>query len=166
VSQLLELGYEAVDGLFKHQAKKTQAHQEKVIRVINLDEFALKKGHDNFALAISAPEEGYILDVLPNRERETLEKWLDGLSIEQRQAIKVVNVDMWEPYTLAVKAKLPLVALFQMPYLGHSVAGGDLASLKRTDHAALTLRQIDDLSHHRPGFLFQGVIFFEQFLQL
>ena len=47
------------------------------------------------------------MDVLPNRERETLEKWLDGLSAEQRQAIKVVNVDMWEPYTLAVKAKLP-----------------------------------------------------------
>jgi transposase len=58
-------------------------------------------------LVISAPEEGCVLEVLPNRERETLEKWLDGLSIEQRQAIKVVNVDMWEPYTLAVKAKLP-----------------------------------------------------------
>ena len=72
-----------------------------------MDEFARKKGHGNFALVISAPEEGCVLDVLPNRERETLEKWLDGLSIEQRQAIKVVNVDMWEPYTLAVKAKLP-----------------------------------------------------------
>jgi len=56
---------------------------------------------------VSAPEEACVLDVLPNRERETLEKWLDGLSVEQRQAIKVVNVDMWEPYTLAVKAKLP-----------------------------------------------------------
>lgn len=75
--------------------------------MINLDEFALKKGHGNFALVISAPEEGYVLDVLPNRERETLEKWLDGLSEEQRMAIKVVNVDMWEPYTLAIKAKLP-----------------------------------------------------------
>jgi len=37
--------------------------------VINLDEFALKKGHGNFALVISAPEEGYVLDVLSNRER-------------------------------------------------------------------------------------------------
>lgn len=58
-------------------------------------------------MVISAPEEGCVLDVLPNRERATLEKWLDGLSVEQRQAIKVVNVDMWEPYTLAVTAKLP-----------------------------------------------------------
>ena len=75
--------------------------------MINLDEFALKKGHGDFALVISAPEEGCVLDVLPNRERETLEKWLAGLSEEQRKAIKVVNVDMWEPYTLAVKTKLP-----------------------------------------------------------
>lgn len=58
-------------------------------------------------MVISAPEEGCVLDVLPNRERATLEKWLDGLSVEQRQAIRVVNVDMWEPYTLAVTAKLP-----------------------------------------------------------
>jgi transposase len=75
--------------------------------VINLDDFALKKGHGNFALVISAPEEGCVLEVLPNRERETLEKWLTGLSTEQQQAITVVNVDMWEPYTLAIKTKLP-----------------------------------------------------------
>jgi len=78
-----------------------------MVRVINLDEFALKKGHGNFALVVSAPEVGCVLEVLSNRERETLEKWLDGLSEEQRQAIQVVNVDMWEPYPLAVKAKLP-----------------------------------------------------------
>jgi transposase len=75
--------------------------------VINLDEFAIKKGHGNFALVISAPEEGCVLDVLANRERRTLETWLDQLSEEQRHAIKVVNVDMWEPYTLAIKTKLP-----------------------------------------------------------
>lgn len=75
--------------------------------MINLDEFSLKKGRGNFALVISAPEEGCVLEVLPNREREMLEKWLDSLSVEQRQAITVVNVDMWEPYTLAIKAKLP-----------------------------------------------------------
>lgn len=57
-------------------------------------------------LVLSAPEEGYVLDVLPDRERKTLEKWLDGLSPEVKKAIKTVNLDMWEPYTLAVKAKL------------------------------------------------------------
>lgn len=74
---------------------------------MNIDEIALEKGHGNFVLVLSAPEEGYVLDVLPDRERKTLEKWLDGLAPEIKKALKVVNLDMWEPYTLAVKAKLP-----------------------------------------------------------
>lgn len=74
---------------------------------MNIDEIALEKGHGNFVLVLSAPEEGCVLEVLPDRERKTLEKWLDELALEVKKAIKVVNLDMWEPYTLAVKAKLP-----------------------------------------------------------
>lgn len=87
--------------------KTTAARQAKPIRVLNIDEIALEKGHGNFVLVLSAPEEGYVLEVLPDRERKTLENWLEGLAPETKKAIKVVNLDMWEPYTLAVKAKLP-----------------------------------------------------------
>ena len=87
--------------------KTTAARQTKPIRILNIDEIALEKGHGNFVLVLSAPEEGYVLDVLPDRERKTLENWLAGLAPEVKKAIRVVNLDMWEPYTLAVKAKLP-----------------------------------------------------------
>lgn len=87
--------------------KTTAARQTQPIRVLNIDEIALEKGHGNFVLVLSAPEEGYVLEVLPNRERKTLENWLEGLAPEMKKAIKVINLDMWEPYTLAVKAKLP-----------------------------------------------------------
>ncbi len=87
--------------------KTTAARQTKPIRVLNIDEIALEKGHGNFVLVLSAPEEGYVLDVLPERERKTLENWLETLAPEVKKAIKVVNLDMWEPYTLAIKAKLP-----------------------------------------------------------
>lgn len=87
--------------------KTTAARQAKPIRVLNIDEIALEKGHGHFVLVLSAPEEGCVLEVLPDRERKTLENWLDGLAPQVKKAIKVVNLDMWEPYTLAVKAKLP-----------------------------------------------------------
>lgn len=86
--------------------KTTAARQTKPIRVLNIDEIALEKGHGNFVLVLSAPEEGYVLEVLPDRERKTLENWLEELTPEVKKAIKVVNLDMWEPYTLAVQAKL------------------------------------------------------------
>lgn len=87
--------------------KTTTARQAKIIRVLNIDEIALEKGHGNFVLVLSAPEEGCLLDILPDRERKTLEKWLDGLAPEMQKAIQIVNLDMWEPYTLAIQAKLP-----------------------------------------------------------
>ena len=91
--------------------KTTAARQTQTIRVLNIDEIAFEKGHGNFVLVLSAPEEGYVLEVLSDRERKTLEKWLSGLTAEMKQAIQVVNLDMWEPYTLAVKVKLPHVCI-------------------------------------------------------
>jgi transposase len=79
---------------------------------LNIDEIALEKGHGNFVLVLSAPEEGYVLEVLPDRERKTLENWLDGTGARDEKGDQGVNLDMWEPYTLAVKAKLPRPALW------------------------------------------------------
>lgn len=47
-----------------------------------------------------------ILAVLPTREREALEHWIDGLSEQQRRSIRVVSTDMWAPYRQAVQRKL------------------------------------------------------------
>jgi transposase len=74
--------------------------------ITKIDEMALEKGYGNFVLVLSVPEEGYVLEVLPDRERKTLENWLDGLAPEVKKVIKIVHLDMWETYTLAIKAKL------------------------------------------------------------
>jgi len=60
--------------------KTTAARQTKPIRVLNIDEIALEKGHGNFVLVLSAPEEGYVLDVLPDRERKTLENCIISIN--------------------------------------------------------------------------------------
>lgn len=74
--------------------------------ITKIDEMALEKGYGNFVLVLSVPEEGYVLEVLSDRERKTLENWLDGLAPEVKKVIKIVHLDVWETYTLAVKAKL------------------------------------------------------------
>jgi transposase len=72
-----------------------------------LDEIALKKGHDDFVLVIGAPEDSYVIDLLPDRKKETLEAWLDQLPPNVRAAIQVVCIDMWDAYSTAVQTKLP-----------------------------------------------------------
>ena len=77
------------------------------MRVLGVDEISLKKRHTPFALVLSDLERHCVIAVLEDRRKETLERWFDRLSPQERLAIRAKSMDRWEPYSLAVKAKLP-----------------------------------------------------------
>lgn len=58
-------------------------------------------------LVISAPELGLVLDVLPDRNKETLLNWLEERGIEWCAAIQYACSDMWDAYQQAAEQKLP-----------------------------------------------------------
>ena len=76
-------------------------------RVLGIDEISLKKRHKQFVLVISDITRKCILAILPDREKKTLERWMDGLSPEERKSIRFVSIDMWAPYHQAARNKLP-----------------------------------------------------------
>lgn len=77
------------------------------MRAICLDEISLHRGHGNFILVISAPELGLVLDVLEDRSKENLLKWLDERGSEWCAAVQVACSDMWDAYQEAAEQKLP-----------------------------------------------------------
>jgi len=58
-------------------------------------------------LVISAPELGLVLDVLPDRSKENLLKWLEERGIEWCAAVQYACSDMWDAYQQAAEQKLP-----------------------------------------------------------
>ena len=94
--------------IFKKQAKQATRQPDcHKVRILGVDEISLRKGHKQYPLVLSDLERRRVIAVLPNRLKETFEKWLDGLTEEERRAIKVVSMDMWEAYRQAVRKKLP-----------------------------------------------------------
>lgn len=94
--------------IFKRQAKQAIRRQgQGYVRKLGVDEISLQKGHKQYALVLSDLERRRVIAVLPNRRKKTFEQWLDGLTEEERQAIQVVSMDMWEAYRQAVRNKLP-----------------------------------------------------------
>jgi transposase len=94
--------------IFKKWAKQaTRQPRRRGVRVLGADEISLRKRHKQYALVVSDLERRVVIEVLPNRRKETLERWLDDLTEEERRAIKVVSMDMWKPYRQAVRKKLP-----------------------------------------------------------
>lgn len=99
---------ETVKTIFNRWAKRAEEkHRRPKVRVLGIDEIALKKRHKQYALVLSDLERHCVIAMLPDRKKECLEQWFDDLTDEERQAIKVVSIDMWKPYRLAVQAKLP-----------------------------------------------------------
>ena len=101
-----------VTDIWRRWAQKKAARPiHRSVRVLGIDEIAIRKHYDEFALVLSDLERHCVVAVLDNRRKETLEQWFDGLSDEERHTIQVVSIDMWEPYYQAVKAKLPHVMI-------------------------------------------------------
>ncbi len=99
---------ETVKGIFQRWAKRAeQQHRPGLVRCLGVDEISLRKGHQQFALVLSDLERHCVIAVLPERSQAAFERWLDGLSQAESQAIRVVAMDMWGPYRSVVKAKLP-----------------------------------------------------------
>ena len=79
--------------IFKKCAKEaTRQPRRRGVRVLGVDEISLRKRHKQYALVLSDLERRAVIDVLPNRQKDTLEKWLDDLTEEERRAIKVVSI--------------------------------------------------------------------------
>ena len=72
-----------------------------------MDEISLHHGHGKFVLVISAPELGLVLDVLEDRSKEKLLKWLDERGREWCAAVRYACSDMWDAYQEAAEQKLP-----------------------------------------------------------
>jgi transposase len=97
-----------VKEIFKRWAKRTERLRGPTrVRVLGMDEIAIKKRHKQYALVLSDLQERCVLAVLPERTQACLEQWLEQLTLDQRQAIRVVSMDMWQPYRQIVQTKLP-----------------------------------------------------------
>lgn len=111
VAVQLHLSQSTVYGIFKKWAKRNQKRQRAqlagCVRVLGMDEIALKKRHKQFALVLSDLERRCVIAVLPARTQAELKRWHKRLSTQQRDVIQVVSLDMWRPYQSFVRQHLP-----------------------------------------------------------
>ncbi len=101
------LGYDAVEGIVERNiSTKVDWDQFERLDVLGIDEIALKKGHRDYVVPITARlDDGRlkILTVLPNRKKKTVKKFLRSIPQRLRQTIHTVCLDMWAHYIAAVE---------------------------------------------------------------
>ena len=104
------LGAKAIDGIVERWiSREVQWVEVKRVKILGLDEIALKKGHRDFVVIVtgkSASDEVKVLAVLPDRKKQTVKQFLERMPRRVKRAIRTVCTDMYEGFILAVKEVL------------------------------------------------------------
>jgi transposase len=104
------LAYDCVLGIVERRiAARVDWTQYRSLDVLGLDEIALKKGHRDFVVIVTARLKGnrvVLLAVLPDREKATVITFLRSIPEALRKTIHTVCSDMYDGYINAVKEVL------------------------------------------------------------
>jgi len=105
-----DLGAKAIEGIVERWiSREVRWAEVKRVKILGLDEIALKKGHRDFVVIVtgkSASEEVKVLAVLPDRKKQTVKQFLEAMPRRVKRAIRTVCTDMYEGFILAVKEVL------------------------------------------------------------
>jgi len=67
----------------------------------------MHKGHKDYILVITDITNKRVLEVLSDRNKETLKAYLNGLSNDFKAGIKAIAIDLWSGYRSAITEELP-----------------------------------------------------------
>jgi transposase len=76
------------------------------LQILAVDEIAIRKGHHYLTVVLDY-ESGRVVWMGEDRKQATLEAFFDAMSQKQRDGIRAVAMDMWDPFIAAVRAKVP-----------------------------------------------------------
>jgi transposase len=120
VSLKEEIGSKALEGIVDRGiSREVNWAEVKGMKILGLDEIALKKGHRDFVVIVtarSAAGEVKVLAVLPDRQKETVKAFLACIPKAVQRAIRTVCTDLYEGFINAVKEGLGTVQVVAARY--------------------------------------------------
>lgn len=109
------VGYDSVLGVLERRiSASVDWWQYTCLGVVGLDEIALKKGHRNFVVIVTArlgDGKVVILGVLPDRQKDTVIEFLRSIPERLKRTIHTVCCDMYEGFSEAVREELKHVRI-------------------------------------------------------
>lgn len=108
VARHLDLDPKTVKAIDKHFLAEEFADTDcDNLRVLAIDEIALRKGQNGYMTVVLDYETGRVVWMGEGRNMETLDAFFAEMAEEQKEAIEAVALDMWEPFITRVQHHCP-----------------------------------------------------------
>lgn len=128
VGALLDMGSHQVENIYYLYGESHLNTEDRYAQVkkLGLDEIALRKGHKSYACVLVDIERGWIIDILPSRDKAMLMKHFSSKGETFLNQIELVTCDMWAAYvnvskTLFPNAQIVIDRFHWMKYLTKAV---------------------------------------------
>jgi len=107
VANTLKLSWHEVKNIDKKYLRKKYLNPSwKNLRILGVDEIALSKGHTYLTVVVNL-QNGQVIYVGKDRKQKSLERFFEHLGQHRCRRIKAIAMDLWQPYTAAVRKYLP-----------------------------------------------------------
>lgn len=107
VSQKQDIGVDALQGILDRRvASDVDWDAIETLEVIGIDEIALKKGHRDFVVVVSAyvNERLCVIGLLADRTKATVERFFRSIPKRLRRTVRIVCSDLYQGFMGAAKA--------------------------------------------------------------
>lgn len=111
VARHLDLDWKTVKDIDKSFLEEEYCQTDYTdLTVLAVDEIAVKKGHSYMTVVLDYLS-GRVVWMANERKAETLMKFFEGMTEDQRKNLKAIAMDMWDPYIKTVREKAPHVQI-------------------------------------------------------
>jgi transposase len=111
IAEHLGLDWKTVKAIDKRFLEQEYGQTDyKGLSLLAVDEISIRKGH-RFLTVVLDYLTGRVVWVGKDRKARTLKRFFNGMTKKQRKALKAISMDMWDPFILAVREKVPHVAI-------------------------------------------------------
>ena len=138
VSERMLISWDEAWGIMERAVRRGEARKEAVpIEELAIDETSFQKRHEYVTVLVDR-KRGVVIDILDDRKKSTLKKWLQG-NKDQLREVRSVSMDMWEPYITAVQETIERadakICFDRFHVAGHF--GKALDKVRATEHREL-----------------------------
>jgi transposase len=107
VARRLGLSWDEARGIQDRAVRRGLARRTRapVVR-LGIDEKSFLKRHQYVSVVVDL-DRACVLHVADDRKAESLVPYFQGLTLEEREGIEAIAMDMWEPYRKAIREEVP-----------------------------------------------------------
>ena len=152
--ELLGIGWDTAQEIMRRAVERgLESRQLEGLKHLGMDEKSFKRGQSYITL-LTDLDASRVLDVVEERTTEAADQLWETLSVEQKQTVEAVAVDMWAPFVQTIEKQVPEADIVHDKFHVSKYLGEAVDKVRRQEHKELMAQGDETLKGTRQLWLY------------